>query len=171
MKYIFFFALRYLIAITQCIHEFYKANLKRSAKYFNLSKITSKYCRLLLIGGSIVYPIVAAFYICPQYIRMIRTKRYTSSFNVYFPGFTENRTSDMVLLELYILICSTVTILILAPFDILVCLVLVNLSMISAMITREVNDFEIMLLNGKSTRIEVKHKMKEIIRMQNKYNK
>lgn len=139
-------------------------------KNYNLCETSARYSRILLKIVPLAYASASCLYIVPSYIKFINSGTYSPSYNLYLPGLNENRLLDLAILEIYNLMAPVLATLTLIPFDVLIYIVLVNLTMASSIITGEINEFENILKNGNAAQCDINRRLIKIILMHKRYN-
>lgn len=170
MKYIFLRDLQHLTDILQFMSQVYEINSKRGMKNYDLCKSTVKYSRSLLSILLLSYIMADVLYVVPPYITFIRSGTYAPSSGLYLPGINEKQPLSLIVLELFNLLSLFLGTTFVMSVDCLIYIVLIHLTMISTMITGELNEFEDVIKNGDSSERDVKRRMTKIILMQLEYN-
>lgn len=140
-------------------------------KNYNLCETSARYSRLLMKIVPFAFASASFLYIIPAYIKFINSGSYTPSYGLYLPGLDGRKPLESVILEIYNLMAPLLATLTLIPFDVLIYIVLINLTMLSFIITGEIDEFENILQNGNSNERDIKRRLLQIILMHKLYNK
>lgn len=139
-------------------------------KNFNLCETSARRSRLLLKIIPLAYVMGTICYLAPAYVQWINSGTYTPSYSVYLPGLNDRELLQLVFIEIYNLVTVGTVLLTLISVDCLIYLVLINLTMISSIITSELNELEDVSKDGSANERDINRRLIKIILMHQRHN-
>lgn len=145
-------------------------NSHRAMRNYELCQKFARYSQMVIKIVPTIYCSTCLLYLIPSYIQYIRSGNYTPSLTIYLPGLDANQLLHVIALELINLATAIVNVFIVIVIDSHIYIVLINLTMISRIITSELNEFEAVLRDGIADGGEIKRRLTKIILMHKHYN-
>lgn len=145
-------------------------NSDRATGNYELCQKYVRYSQLVIKIVPAMLGVFVVLQVGPRYIQYIISGTYIPSMGVYLPGLDPSQLSHLIVLELPNLATIIVGVLMENAIYSLIFIVLINLILISNIITGELNELETVLKNGKTDEREIKRRLIKIILMHQQYN-
>lgn len=140
-------------------------------KNYNLCQKYSKISEFILKTVFFSYTAMLIVIVLPSIIQFFTAGKVTPPMRVYFPGLRGESIIGIAILIIFNYIVSILALYVASCFDILVYLIFANMPMVSLVITRQLKDLEVHLLDDKrNTLRNTKYRLRDIVLMILKYN-
>lgn len=171
VKYIFVTDLINLRKIADFIGYVYKQNMDHGSGNYNFQLCreyadrTEQIIKIIRIG----YGILGIFASSLTFIEFIHTGKLLMPLCNYFPGVDESSPIGQGFLAAYNLLVITYSLLIFMPVDSLVCIIFVNMGLVSSIIINHLAEMRNALLDPDCSKLDIRKRMINIICMHQKY--
>lgn len=170
LKYLFAWDLRFLAEILEYIAIVYQINSDHGAHHYMLCKKFANYSQLIIITVPAAYFIAVTLVGCVSLYEFVITGILKAPYSLYFPDIYGETSSNaeiplFVTNIAFIAVCMAIVF----SYDSLILMTFCNVLLLSAIIVRELNDFQSILVDENIAEIEIRHRLLKIICMQKKY--
>lgn len=170
IKYIFICDFGQLVKVTVHISEVYKVNSLREIRNYELCQTHARHSQMVIKIVPAMNSCIAIIYLIPSYIQYFLTGNYAPSLGIYLPALDTDQLPHIIAMESLNITTAIMAVLTVSAVDSLIYIVLINLTMMSRIISSELNEFETVLRDGVAEEREIRRRLTKIILMHKQYN-
>lgn len=146
----------------------YEINSNQNAHDYLLCTKFANYSKFIVKMLPISYVLTYILFGCASLYESLTTERLMAPFYLYLPDIYDDATPDIPLCVVNIVFMA-IALITISTFDTMILITFCNVSLLAAIIERELYEFKSSLKNGHLPRTEIRLRLLKIICMQKKY--
>lgn len=170
VKFLFIWDLKWLVGVSEFIQSVFRLNSKVTARDYDLCAKYSEWNRFIIKFIPSAFFAGGLAYSAPAYIHLALTGEFRPPYGMYFPGLDVDQWTHRVVLCVLNFFPIMVCIPILGAFDGFICIMFINMFMISNTITNDIDELGKLLADKTLSEKETKCKLTSIIRKHLDFN-